>query len=121
MQWAPRIYKERTPCRNALRELGDSEGAADGHKHPSAGKQGAQTLTHFTCGSNGCEWALEHTVTEGSGVNSRETWIEASGPLGAWAILLTGLGRVFILRTGTFFFFFKSQSHEIMGTREKKN
>ncbi|XP_044910809.1 uncharacterized protein LOC123384588 isoform X1 [Felis catus] len=90
-----------TPSGTPLREAGSSGGTTGEGEHGNSGKQGAQIPPCFTCGSNGCGCALEHGMTDGSSVNARETQ-KPWGP-GAWAILLTGLERVFILRMGTLF------------------
>lgn len=104
MQWASRIYKEQAPLGNPLWELGDSEGTAGEDKFHSSVSREHRHGHIFTCGSHGHGWALEHTVIEGSGAYSWETQLGASGALGAWTILVTGLGRVFILRIGTYLF-----------------
>lgn len=103
MPWAPRIYKEQAPSGNPLRELGDAEGTAGEDKHQSAGKQGARNRHLLPVVQMDVD-ELWNILYGGCSLMGN-TRLEASGALGAWAILLTGLGRVFILRTGTFFFF----------------
>lgn len=105
MQWATKVYKEQAYSGNPLREPGSSGGTAGEDKHDSAGKWGAQTPPHFPCGSNGCGCALEHGVTEGSGVNAKETQLEAMGP-GSLGNLINWIGESFHTEDGHSFFIF---------------